>query len=506
MSVLFLNPNRISPPVAPLAVDYLAEALETHAIPCRVLDLCLDAPPGESVSPSFLASHASQDLKAVLITVRNLDDAYYASRVSFLPETRALVRTVKETFQKPVIVGGSGFSVAPEAILAELGADLGVQGAAELDLIRLLQALERSEPPAGLPGVLQRDDTGVPASPPSPPTLEEDVYSARRFVRNRDYFLRGGAAGLETKRGCPEPCRYCVDPASKGRRVFTKPLATLLKEIRSLLDQGVNVFHLCDSEFNVPHEHAVAVCDAIRAEGLADRIRWYTYAAPQGFREDLAHAMAGAGCAGINFGVDHCRAEILEALGRRHTAQDLERAAEAYHRAGIPFLFDLLLGGPGETRETLREAVELCRHLRVPRVGVNVGIRVYPGTELAHQVKEQGPLADNPDLEGCLEGNPDLLYPVFYRSHLLGNGWEGHLESLVHGDPRYFLPRTSDGNANYNYNENLVLVEALNQGHRGAFWDILRRIQDGLPPLQVPENAGEKGPFGGSAGPSSRRA
>ncbi len=486
MEVLFINPNRILPPVAPLAMDYLGEALRKSGIGCRTLDLCLDGPDSPDLSPSFLNSFGSDELTAVLVTMRNLDDAYYFSRETFLPPMQKFIRTVKETFRKPVIVGGSGFSVAPEAILESLGADFGVTGAAEKDLLSLLRALDDPDAQASLPGIVLYDGTRARSTPPSPPDMEEDIYSPRRFIRNREYFLRGGMAGLETKRGCPEPCRYCVDPSSKGTRVFQKPLPTLLREIRSLLDQGVNVFHLCDSEFNIPREHAARVCDAIRDEGLSRRIRWFTYASPMGFDDELAKRMAEAGCAGINFGADHFRPEILEALGRRHRAEDLQGAAEACHRAGLTFMFDLLLGGPGETRETVREAIEMCRSLRIPRVGTNVGIRVYPHTPLARQMLEQGALHRNPDLEGQRDDNPDLLYPVFYRSHLLGNGWEGYLESLVNGEPRFFLPLTSTQNTNYNYNENTVLVDALKKGHRGAFWDILHRVEEGLPPLQVP--------------------
>lgn len=486
MEILFVNPNRIQPPVAPLALESLSEALRGIGVGCRLLDLCLDGPASGPLPPSLLAPHDVPDLRAVLVTMRNLDDAYYFSRVSFLPAMRSIVRSLRETLGKPVIVGGSGFSVAPEPILAALGADLGLRGAAESDLAGLVRALDQPERVPSLPGVVLNDGTRVRSNPPSPPEMQEDLFSPRRFIDNRAYFLRGGMAGLETKRGCPEPCRYCVDPVIKGHRVYRKPLPALLREVHALLGQGVNVFHLCDSEFNVPREHAEAVCGAFRDDGLARKIRWFTYAAPAGFDGDLAGKMASAGCAGINFGADHARPEILEALGRRHRAEDLRRAAEGCHEAGIPFLFDLLLGGPGETLETLWDAVDLCRELAVPRVGANVGIRVYPGTALAARVLDQGPLHENPDLEGRTADNPNLLHPVFFRSRLLGSRWQEHLAARVGGDPRFFLPVTSARNENYNYNENTVLVDALARGHRGAFWDVLRRLQDGLPPLRVP--------------------
>ena len=486
MELLFVNPNRIQPPVAPLALDYLGEALQTRGVRLRVADLCGRDPARATVPDRAEENLEAHGADAVLLTVRNIDDAYYFSQASFLPDLRTLVCRLRETTGKPVILGGCGFSIAPEAILEFLGADLGVAGAQEKDLLALLATLEDPAAYPEIPGLVWHDGDSLRSNPPSPPEMDEDFFSARRTVQNGSYFQAGGMVGLETKRGCTGLCRYCVDPVAKGGRVFTKPLPYLIREIESLLQQGVTVFHLCDSEFNLPREHALDVCRAIEEAGLSERIRWFTYASPLDFDETLAFAMAEAGCAGINFGVDHSHPDVLAALGRQHRAEDLERTVEAVRRAGIPVLFDLLLGGPGETGETLKEAITFCQGIDVPRVGANCGIRIYPGTPLAREVLAQGPMSRNPHLEGRLEQNEDMLYPVFYVSRGMGQGWKDTLASLVRGDRRFFLPIRDAEESNYNYNENEVLVKALSQGHRGAFWDILRRVQEGLPPLSVP--------------------
>jgi len=486
MKVLLVNPNRMQPPVAPLAVDYLGEALARSGIGCEVADFCLDPPfpPGAPPRPARPTTDAEPD--AVLLTLRNLDDAYFFSQASFLPLMRTMVHSVREQFRRPVIVGGCGFSIAPVEILDFLGADFGVSGAAEGDLIGFLAALGKPELYGEIPGLVWGAGNTLRANPPSVPDMTRDYFSARRFVRNRDYFERGGMVGLETKRGCPGRCVYCVDPVAKGKEVAVKPLPVLIREMRNLLDQGVPVFHLCDSEFNLPREHALAVCRAVTEEGLHQKVRWYTYATPLGFDEELAFEMAAAGCAGINFGADHCRREILRALGREHDEQDLAQAAAACRRAGISHLFDLLLGGPGETRATLKEVIDLCRDLGVQRVGANAGIRVYPNTPLAGEIIARGTLESHPDLAGRLQENQALLHPVFYVSAALGRGWEEFLQEAIGEDPRFFVPVRTGKDRNYNYNENQVLVDAIRRGHRGAFWDILYRLQENLPPLSIP--------------------
>jgi hypothetical protein len=50
------------------------------------------------------------------------------------------------------------------------------------------------------------------------------------------------------------------------------------------------------------------------------------------------------------------------------------------------------------------------------------------------------------------------------------------IASLVPKDERFFFGGGEDTEANYNYNANNVLMEAIKNGYRGAFWDILRRL------------------------------
>ena len=75
--------------------------------------------------------------------------------------------------------------------------------------------------------------------------------------------------------------------------------------------------------------------------------------------------------------------------------------------SGIAVMLDLLLGSPGETQESILRTIELMRFSDPDRVGVAVGVRVYPGTELADQVMK---------VEGRkgLVGGQDTLEPLFF--------------------------------------------------------------------------------------------
>ena len=69
--------------------------------------------------------------------------------------------------------------------------------------------------------------------------------------------------------------------------------------------------------------------------------------------------------------------------------------------------------------------------------------------------------------------------PIFYLSSALGADAAQYLASLIAEDERFFSGFADAGNRDYNYNQNMVLVEAIKKGYRGAFWDILRRLAEG---------------------------
>jgi len=69
MHVLLVNTNRMRPPTAPLALDYIGSALEPHGHDVDLLDLCLE-PDAEGATRNALAA-SSFDL--VALTFRNTD-------------------------------------------------------------------------------------------------------------------------------------------------------------------------------------------------------------------------------------------------------------------------------------------------------------------------------------------------------------------------------------------------------------------------------------------------
>ena len=379
------------------------------------------------------------------------------------------------------MLGGAGLSVAPEAILEFTGADYALAGEGEVSMALLSDRSDGSDM-SDIPGLVYREGSIIRSNPPEWMDLADLPIRSRRWLDNTRYFREGGQAGIETKRGCDRKCIFCADPAGKGRSNRVRPPSHVIAEIKALLDQGIDVYHLCDCEFNIPLAHAEDVCRAIIESGLGDRIRWYTYATPKPFTDELAALMVRAGCRGIDFGADSGDDKVLRSLGRDFTSKDVRRTAEICRRHGITFMYDLLIGGPAETNESVKRTIELMKRIEPDRVGVSIGVRIYNGTALGEMVRRAGVTPSNPTLHGTIEGNESFLAPIYYLSPTVGMEVFSLVDELVAGDSRFLHASPAELEGNYNYNDNTVLVDAIRDGFRGAYWDILRRVQAGERP------------------------
>ena len=469
---LVVNTNRMKPAVAPVGLDYLGEALTEKGYIVDLLDLCFSEDYRKAIDDYF----GKKSVLAIGITIRNTDDCYLLSQDFFLPEIRDIVKYFKTKTNVPIILGGVGFSIMPEKILEYCELDLGIREDGEEVLPLLLDRITKGKDYRDLPGLVYKDDGGFVNNKPQYFDLNKLSSRRRKFVDNRKYFNDGGQGNIETKRGCNRNCIYCADPVAKGRKIRLRNPEKVVNELEALLDEGVNCFHFCDSEFNLPEEHAKAVCQQIINRGIVKKIGWYAYCSPSPFSEELARLMNVAGCKGVDFGVDNGNGEILKILGRDFGKDEIRNTARLCHKYGITFMFDLLLGGPGETRKTVKETIELMRETEPDRVGVMVGVRIYAGTELGNIVLKEGPMEKNRNLQGKVRGNGDFFEPVFYVSKRLGEDVFSYISELIGDDERFFFTTRDDQEKGYNYNQNQVLVEAIKKGYRGAYWDILRRL------------------------------
>jgi radical SAM superfamily enzyme YgiQ (UPF0313 family) len=458
----------------------MAGAAKGAGIEVDVVDLCLADDPAETVR-SYFDTHSPQ---LVGISFRNADDCFWPSAQWFVPDLADTIRAIRNMTDAPIVIGGVGFSIFARRVVEYTGADFGIRGDGEWAIVSLFNELQHARRFECVDGLIWRNDGEIRSNQPAWPS-QLSLPTNRDATDNLAYFKRGGQCGLETKRGCNRRCVYCADPLAKGAKIRLRNPSEVADEAESLLAKGIEVLHLCDCEFNIPRSHAYAVCEEFNRRSLGKRLRWYTYMAVVPFDAELAEAMSKAGCVGIDFTGDAACPLMLKTYRQPHLKEDIASAVRLCRANSIKVMIDLLLGGPGETPQTLAETIDFIKQIDPDCAGAPLGIRVYPATEMARIVADEGLPEENPNIRRKYSGPVDFFKPTFYISASLGEQPAKLVQDLIAGDKRFFgpmvesAPEAAEGNlsADHNYNDNTELVEAIKKGARGAYWHILRQLR-----------------------------
>ena len=386
--LLALTDPIVYPPVMPYGVGVLLSALAQKNVNSSAIWPHLD---GSAIRSLRDRLHIERPA-IVGFSFRNLDMAgYHYSDTGddhFLDELKSLVTEAKSTGAVAVI-GGSGFSIAPREILEYVGGDVGFVGPSEIDFAEFCSRIIKngSNPKAALSGLSSGIFSGETA-----PLLQNLplLAPAGADCRTVEYAkLVGGMVPLRTKSGCPSKCAYCVVPNIEP--LTLRPWQDIRDELRRYVDAnlGDRIF-IADGEFNLPSpKRAIELSQQIERE-FSDRIKWRSYLDPASVTRELAEAMVSANCIGVSLSVDSFADEPRKGLGKTGSA---ERAIEAVNHcvdAGFKnILVNLIFGGPGETIDTAERTALIANTFLKKGVGVNVtvGLRVYPGTPLAHTSK-----------------------------------------------------------------------------------------------------------------------
>jgi radical SAM superfamily enzyme YgiQ (UPF0313 family) len=399
--VLLLSINRqtFPYPVYPLGLDHVAGALApAHEV--RILDLC-PVPAGEEAA-AIAAAVREHRPGAVGVSIRNVDNNDATHALGFLGEMRAAVAAVRAATDAPVVLGGAGYTLFPDELLAALGADYGVVGEGERAR-PLFDALEAGRSAAGLPGV------AVPGRPTvRPPPLRPEERAPRALPPanpSLDHYLRrgGGVLGLQTQRGCPFRCVYCTYPGIEGSRLRRFAADAVAEEARALEAAGARFLFLTDSAFNADPRHALDVAAAFRRARLS--VPWGAFFAPSRPPDGFFAAMRDAGLSHVEFGTESLSAAMLPRMGKGFAPEDVEAAHAAARAAGLHVAHFLLLGGPDESAATVEETLDRAERLEETALFFFCGMRIYPGTPLERIARAAGQLREG----------QSLLEPLFYE-------------------------------------------------------------------------------------------
>jgi radical SAM superfamily enzyme YgiQ (UPF0313 family) len=399
MKVLLISPNReeINMRTLPLGLACVAAATKKKGHEVVLLDLMEEENPPESVQRTIQQFHP----EVIGLSIRNIDDQKMEPPRFLLDQTKEIVSLCRHLSQAPLILGGAGFSIFPEQTLEYLEAHMGIQGEGEAVFPLLLERIQRGKTLSGLPGLYIRGQ-GLQGQRTYIPNLDElpwaDVFSWFRSGRDR----KGYWMTVQTRRGCPMGCSYCSTASIEGRAIRKRSPEAVAEDIKAQMEAGLEKFYFTDNIFNLPPFYAKALCRQFKKLDRIPRWRCITY--PGKVDAELARAMAEGGCQDTSIGFESGSERMLRSLNKHFSLDEVRQTATLLGDQGIQRWGFLLLGGPGETKESVEESLAFADSLPLEGGKVTVGIRIYPHTPLAATARQ----------EGLVSEKTNLLYPTFY--------------------------------------------------------------------------------------------
>jgi radical SAM superfamily enzyme YgiQ (UPF0313 family) len=455
MKILLISVNRekMPFPVFPLGLAYIAKALREEGHPMDVMDLCF-------------SQDVSVDLKSTLhrfqpgligISLRNLDNLTYPASVSYLTEVEEVIGICRQYGSSRLVIGGSGFSLAPKELLRHLDVDFGIVGEGEEVFLQLVRSLEKGDSLFPSPCLLIKEKAF--------PSLIEGARvfplrsPDRSFFETHRYFEEGGMGNIQTKRGCPFSCIYCTYPLLEGKKVRLRETEEVVDEIQHLVEEGVDYVYFVDDIFNYPPSFAEALCREMVRRKV--EVKWSAFVNPSFLNETLLRWMKEAGCVGIEFGTDSGSPRMLENYKKSFTQEDIIRSSKLCSALQIHHCHYILFGGPGEDEETIEESFRLMDQLDPTAVIAMLGIRIYPGTELEKISVSQG----------VIDPDSNLIYPYFYISPAVGERLSEIIQEKALARKGWIVPGLE-----INITKNL-LEQIRKFRIRGPLWELVGRMK-----------------------------
>jgi len=327
----------------------------------------------------------------------------------------ALIDEVRKHSEASIVLGGPAASILGATALKRLNADFVVVGEGEIAFPQLLSAIAGSQNYGSINGLCYRGNGNIFSVPP----VRQEEFGGSGMeegINWRPYERVGGTWAIHTKRGCPLSCLYCNYPVMEGHQLRSRTPVDIVDEIERVMARfGPRTFEFTDSTFNVPESHALGICQEIIRRKLRVNLSAVSIN-PLTISPKLFQLMKEAGFCSLVVTPDSASETMLRNLRKGFGVEQIKLAAELARESKVPCTWFFLLGGPGETRETVEETVSFVEtHLNSKRF-LNIlltGMRLLPGTLLTERA-----VADK-----YISADHDLSAPVFYFSPEVDEQW-----------------------------------------------------------------------------------
>ncbi|MFH1575544.1 MAG: radical SAM protein [Candidatus Nealsonbacteria bacterium] len=317
------------------------------------------------------------------------------------------------------------------------------------------QQIKRNPPQQNIENL---EDLGFPAHDKIPKEIYHESVAKRR-----------PSTQVMASRGCVGQCTFCCQPHFWGKH-RQRSVPHVIEELKWIQKLGYKEVFWNDARLTLNRDWTNDLMDQM-IKNKIDLTWSCTDHVTSAIGQDsaLLKKMKMAGCHQIRIGLESANLEILKNIKKGITPDQVRQTAAMIKKVGMKVALFLLLGLPGETKETMRETINFAKSINVDYITLGIA-QPYPGTPFYNYLVQHNylktkdwsqydpmkpPVYDYPNLSGkeMFQAHRKglrsfYLRPSYIAKQLLqirsANDFRNNLTAFLGFFSRYVLPNKKE--------------------------------------------------------------
>lgn len=362
----------------PLGLCYIAGVLRNNGMRVKIID--------ENVQ-----SHSTKELIREVGRFQPDLIGISAMTFTFLNALR-IARSLKGTFDVPIVLGGTHTSIYPNEVLNHDCIDVGVVGEGEYAMLDLAKNMGNVTGIGRVNGIVYRSGDSVSATPPRPllRNLDNLPFPAVDLLELDKYYgcnMNRPWLTMITSRGCPARCEFCCKkPFGDIYRYHSAE--RVVEEIKWYTEKlGVKSIEFFDDTFTMNRKRIEKIISLMKRDRI--ELEFAITTRVDTVDRDLLKKLKSVGCVKVHYGVESGSQRVLDVLRKGVTPEHIEKVFGWSKDIGLETVAYVMVGSPTETIEDIDDTIKLLKKIGPDNVKCNI-LTPYPGSKLYENMVRNG--------------------------------------------------------------------------------------------------------------------
>ena len=355
----------------PLGLAYIVSAIHRAGYNLEILDLDRHR-------------KTDEELRQIL-KEKDFNVVAFGCVVSSYKIIKNLAKMIREAKKDAIIIAGNSVADSiPKILLEKTEVDVAVIGEGELTIVEILDKLKKEESLKDIKGIWYKEKGKIIANPMRTEVLdinnipfpEWGLFDMEAYIKSASEFVsepypmpkeKIRAFIVNTGRGCPFRCTFCYQ-VFQDYKFRPRPIDAVLAEIKELQEQyGINYLMFNDDLSLYSKKQSEEFADKILAQGIKFFWTGNCRVGLFNLEEDIKilKKLKKAGLIGLEFSLESGNKEILKEMKKGIQPEDFIKQKRLLDKAGLITWTSLVIGYPQETKETIKETMDICYEAEV---------------------------------------------------------------------------------------------------------------------------------------------